>query len=53
MRLFPLVLCLVVPVCAQDEPAPGGRRGGGSDDPINATTFSSLRVRNICPSLIS
>jgi photosystem II stability/assembly factor-like uncharacterized protein len=54
MRLLPLFLCLFVPVFAQEEPAQGGRRGGGaSDDPINATTFSSLRARNIGPALIS
>src|SRR5438045_8675432 len=54
MRLFPLLLCLTVPVFAQDDPAQGGRRGGGaSDDPISATTFSSLRARSIGPALIS
>src|ERR1051326_4810237 len=53
MRLFPLLLCLTVPVLAQDEPPQGGRRGGASDDPINATTFSSLRVRSIGPAFIS
>src|SRR5580700_7277991 len=54
MRLFPLLLCFSLPLLAQDEPAQGGRRGGGaSDDPINAGTFSSLRVRNIGPAFIS
>jgi photosystem II stability/assembly factor-like uncharacterized protein/cell fate (sporulation/competence/biofilm development) regulator YlbF (YheA/YmcA/DUF963 family) len=53
MRLFPLLLCLSLPILAQDEPAQGGRRGGASDDPINANTFSSLHVRNIGPAFIS
>ena len=54
MRLFPLLLCLSLPVLAQDEPPQGGgRRGGGSDEPINATTFAGLRARNIGPAFIS
>ena len=53
MKTFALLLCLALPILAQDEPAPGGRRGGASDDPINAGTFSSLRVRNIGPAFIS
>ena len=53
MRFFPLFLCLSLAAVAQDEPAPGGRRGGASDEPINATTFSSLRARNIGPAFIS
>jgi photosystem II stability/assembly factor-like uncharacterized protein len=55
MRLFPLFLCLSASLLAQDEPAaPGGRGGrGGSDEPINATTFASLRARNIGPVMIS
>jgi photosystem II stability/assembly factor-like uncharacterized protein len=55
MRLFPLLLCLSASLVAQDEPpAPGGRGGrGGSDEPINANTFASLRARNIGPVMIS
>ncbi len=53
MRLFPLLLCLSATLAAQDEP-PAGRGGrGGSDEPINATTFAGLRVRNIGPTFIS
>src|SRR5215831_12417437 len=50
MRLFPLLLCVFLAALAQDEPAPGGR---GSQEPINATTFAGLRVRNIGPTFIS
>ena len=50
MRLFPLLLCLSAAAVAQDEPAPGGR---GPQEPINATTFAGLRVRNIGPTFIS
>jgi len=56
MRLISLFVCLALPVLAQDEPAQGGGRGGrggGSEDPINAQTFSSLRVRSIGPAFIS
>ncbi len=54
MRLFPLFLCLSIAALAQDEAPQGGGRGrGGSDDPINARTFASLRVRNIGPAFIS
>lgn len=55
MRLFPLLLCFSAALVAQDEsPAPGGRGGrGGSDEPINAMTFASLRARNIGPVMIS
>jgi len=56
MRLFPLLLCLSLSALAQDEaPAGPGRggRGGNSDEPINAFTFSSLRVRNIGPAFVS
>jgi hypothetical protein len=63
MRFFPLVLCLSLSALslsalAQDEvvpPAGSGRggRGGGSDDPINAGTFASLRARNIGPAFVS
>jgi photosystem II stability/assembly factor-like uncharacterized protein len=56
MRLFPLFLCLSAALCAQDDAPPaGGRggRGGGSDEPINAFTFASLRARNIGPVMIS
>jgi len=42
-------------VFAQDEPpAPGGGRGGrGSGDPINESTFSTLRARQIGPAFVS
>ncbi len=53
MRLFPLLLCVSLPLVAQDEPAQGGRRGGGSEDPINTGTFASLRARQIGPAFIS
>ena len=53
MRLFPLLLCLTLPLVAQDEPSRGGRRGGGSEDPINSGTFAGLRVRQIGPAFIS
>ena len=55
MRLFPLLLCLSLASFAQDDALPtgGGRGRGGSDEPINARTFASLRVRNIGPAFIS
>jgi hypothetical protein len=52
MRLLPLLVCLSLPVVAQDEPAPA-RRGGGSEDPIDTGTFAGLRARNIGPAFIS
>ena len=51
MRLFPLVLCLSLAAVAQEEVPP--QRGAGSQDPINAMTFASLRARNIGPAFIS
>ena len=51
MRLFPLLLCLSLAAVAQEEGPL--RRGAGSQEPINATTFASLRVRNIGPAFIS
>jgi photosystem II stability/assembly factor-like uncharacterized protein len=55
MRLFPLLLCLSLAAVAQDEPPQGvgGPGRGGSDEPINARTFASLRVRNIGPAFVS
>jgi photosystem II stability/assembly factor-like uncharacterized protein len=55
MRFFPLLLCLSLSALAQDEAGPpaGSGRGGGSDDPINAGTFASLRARNIGPAFVS
>ena len=47
MRQFPLLLCLSLVAVAQEEGPP--QRGAGSQEPINATTFASLRVRNIGP----
>src|ERR1051326_8492509 len=44
MKLFPILLCLTLPVLAQDEAA---------EEPINATTFAGLRARNIGPVFIS
>ena len=53
MKLFPLLLLLSVAAFSQDEPAPAGRGGRGSQDPINERTFSSLRARQIGPAMIS
>ena len=59
MRLFPLLLCLSLSAFAQDEPpaAGGGGRGGrggpGSNEPINESTFSALRARQIGPAFVS
>jgi len=50
MRLFPLLLCATLPVLAQ-EPAPP--RGEAAEDPIDAGTFASLRVRSIGPTFVS
>jgi photosystem II stability/assembly factor-like uncharacterized protein len=56
MRLFPLLLCLSLSALAQDEPpaAGGGDRGGpASNEPINESTFSSLKARQIGPAFVS
>jgi len=57
MRLLPLLLCLTCAAIAQDEPpgAGGGGRGGrgGSGEPINESTFSALRARQIGPAFVS
>src|ERR1022692_2169933 len=56
MRLFPLLLCLSLSALAQDEPpaAGGGGRGGPeSKEPINESTFSSLKLRQIGPAFVS
>jgi photosystem II stability/assembly factor-like uncharacterized protein len=52
MRLFSLFLCFTLSAFAQDE-APQQRGGRGSDDPIDASTFASLRARNIGPAFVS
>src|SRR5471030_2913634 len=52
MRLFSLFLCFTLSAFAQDE-APQQRGGRGSGDPINASTFASLRARNIGPAFVS
>src|SRR3989442_36106 len=49
MKLLQLLLCLALPIAAQDEPPAGGR---GSEDPINQNTFAGLRVRNIGPTSV-
>ena len=51
MRLLPLLLCLSLAAVAQEEEPPP--RGAGPQEPINATTFASLRARNIGPAFIS
>src|ERR1041385_7521046 len=53
MRHFPLLVFVLLPLLAQDEPGRGGRRGEASEEPINAGTFSSLRARQIGPAFIS
>src|ERR1039457_4191550 len=56
MRLFPLLLCLSLSALAQDEPpTPGGGGHGGpeSKEPINESTFSSLKARQIGPAFVS
>jgi photosystem II stability/assembly factor-like uncharacterized protein len=55
MRLFPLLLCLSLAAVAQDEPPAAGRggRGRGSAEPINESTFSSLKARQIGPAFVS
>ena len=47
MKLLSLLLCLVLPIAAQEEE---GRR---SDDPMTAATFSGLRLRGIGPAFTS
>jgi photosystem II stability/assembly factor-like uncharacterized protein len=51
MRLFPVFLCLLLPLAAQEEPAAGGRGGRGEQG--DAMAFSGLRARNIGPAFIS
>src|SRR5215813_1279826 len=57
MRFNALILCFALSALAQDEPpaSNGGRggRGGANADPINETTFSSLRARLIGPAFVS
>src|SRR5215471_4305351 len=57
MRFNALILCFAISALAQDEPpAPGGGRGGRGNanaDPINETTFSSLRARLVGPAFVS
>src|SRR5450755_615361 len=51
MRIFPLLLCLSFAAFAQDEDA--ARPGGPGGDPMNAATFSGLRLRGIGPAFTS
>ena len=61
MRKLALLLCLALSAFAQDEPpaSPGGGRGGrggrggANAEPINESTFSSLRARLIGPAFVS
>src|SRR5215813_12114959 len=48
MKLFPLLVCLGIPLLAQDESA-----GQRPSDPINPQTFAGLRVRGIGPAFVS
>ncbi len=50
MRLIPLVFCLSMAGFAQEEAAGPPQ---GSQDPINARTFTSLRARSVGPAFIS
>ncbi|HXA66054.1 MAG TPA: hypothetical protein VNV82_12925 [Bryobacteraceae bacterium] len=52
MKILPLAFCFAICACAQDEDAPPGR-GPGSDDPMNAATFSGLHLRAIGPAFTS
>ena len=53
MKILPLALCFTIFALAQDEDAPPGGRGPGSDDPMNAATFNGLRLRGIGPAFTS
>jgi photosystem II stability/assembly factor-like uncharacterized protein len=53
MKILPLALCFAICALAQDEDAPPGGRGPASDDPMNAATFSGLRLRGIGPAFTS
>jgi photosystem II stability/assembly factor-like uncharacterized protein len=53
MKILPLALCFTIFAFAQDEDAPPGGRGPGSDDPMNAATFNGLRLRSIGPAFTS
>ncbi len=53
MKILPLALCFAICALAQDEDAPAGNRGSASDDPMNAATFSGLRLRGIGPAFTS
>jgi photosystem II stability/assembly factor-like uncharacterized protein len=53
MKILPLALCFAICVSAQEEHAPPAGRGSNSDDPMNAVTFSGLRLRSIGPAFTS
>src|SRR6202163_4749841 len=53
MKILVLALCFAFCTLAQDEDAPPAGRGPGSDDPMNAATFSGLRFRAIGPAFTS
>ena len=53
MKLFPLALCFAICALAQDNDAQPGGRGSTSNDPMNAATFSGLRLRGIGPAFTS
>ena len=53
MKILPLALCFAICALAQEEDAQPGGRAPGSDDPLNAATFSGLRLRSIGPAFTS
>src|SRR5579864_857814 len=53
MKILPLALCFTILALAQDEDVQPGGRAPGSDDPMNAATFSGLRLRSIGPAFTS
>ena len=61
MRKLAILLCLALSAFAQDEPpaSPGGGRGGrggrggANAEPINESTFSTLRARLVGPAFVS
>src|ERR1019366_7946925 len=56
MRLFPLLPCLSLAALAQEIPAAAGRGGRGgpeSKEPIDESTFSALKTRQIGPAFVS
>src|ERR1700726_1079667 len=53
MKILPLALCFAICALAQDEDAPPSGPGPASGDPMNAATFSGLRLRGIGPAFTS